>query len=47
METENIIMVAKVCEAEELESCFSIGVGLQACKMKKLYRFALEQCVHS
>ena len=34
METENIILVAKVCEEEELENCCSMGIGLQSCKMK-------------
>ena len=43
METENTIVVAKDYEEEELENCCSVGVGLQSCKMKKFYKFAVEQ----
>ena len=47
METENIIVVAKDYEEEELENCCSVCVRLQSCKMKKFYRFDVEQGVHS
>ena len=47
METENTIVVAKDYEEKELENCCSVCVKLQSCKMKKFYRFAVEQCVHS
>ena len=47
METENIILVAKVCEEEGLENCCSMGIGVQSCKMKIFYRSVVEQRVRS